>query len=465
MRKVILSMRENDKYLTIKKLVETNGNKKRAAMHLGCSERHINRMINGYKDKGKEFFIHGNRGRSPAHTIPDETKQAVLNLYRTKYFDTNFTHCVELMKMHDNISISVSLLHSILEKEYILSPGATKAKKKRMKKTLKHLKSKTKSVRKQAEIQSSIIAIEDAHSRRPRCAYFGEMLQMDASEHLWFGDEKTHLHIAIDDATGSIVGGYFDKQETLKGYYHVFHQVLTNHGVPYQFFTDNRTVFEYKQKNAPSIEEDTYTQFAYACKQLGVEIRTSSVPQAKGRVERLFQTLQSRLPVELRLAGADTLSKANVFLNSYIKEYNAKFALESHLIKSVFEKQPSPEKINLMLAVISERKVDNGHCIKFKNTYYKTYNGNGYQVHFRKGTKAMVIEAFDGSKYCCIDEAIYALEAVPSHEKLSKNFDIPPKEDKVIKRSIPAMNHPWRRQEFWKFVKMQEHHWNDDIPA
>lgn len=465
MRKVILSMKENDKYLTIKKLVETNGNKKRAAMHLGCSERHINRMIKGYKDKGKAFFIHGNRGRSPAHTISDETKQAVLDLYRNKYFDTNFTHCAELLKLHDNISVSVSLLHSILEKEYILSPRATRAKKKRVKKTLKHMKSKTSSKRKQSELQSNIIAIEDAHSRRPRCAYFGEMLQMDASEHVWFGDKKTQLHIAIDDATGSIVGGYFDEQETLSGYYHVFHQVLTEYGVPYQFFTDNRTVFEYKQKNAPSIEEDTYTQFAYACKQLGVEIRTSSVPQAKGRVERLFQTLQSRLPVELRLAGADTLSKANVFLNSYIKEYNAKFALESHLIKSVFEKQPSLEKINLILAVISERKVDNGHCIKFKNTYYKTYNGNGYQVHFRKGTKAMVIEAFDGSKYCCIDEAIYALDAVPSHEKLSKNFDIVPIDDKAIKRRIPAMNHPWRRQEFWKFVKMQEHHWNDDIPA
>lgn len=465
MRKVILNMNENEKYLTIKKLVETNGNKKRAAMHLGCSERHVNRMINGYKEKGKAFFVHGNRGRTPAHTIPDETKKTVLNLYRTKYFDSNFTHCVELLKIHDNISISVSSLRSILEKKYILSPRSTRAKKKRTKQALKHLKSKTKSMKKQAELQSNIVAIENAHSRRPRCAYFGEMLQMDASEHVWFGEKKTQLHIAIDDSTGSIIGGYFDEQETLNGYYHVFYQVLTEYGVPYQFFTDNRTVFEYKQKKSPSIEEDTYTQFAYACKQLGVDIKTSSVPQAKGRVERLFQTLQSRLPVELRLAGINTLSEANVFLNSYIKEYNAKFALEFNPTKSVFEKQPSLEKINLTLAVLTERKVDNGHCIKFKKTYYKTYNGNGHQVHFRKGTKAMVIEAFDGSKYCCIEEAIYALDAVPLHEKLSKNFDISPTNSKVIKPRIPAMNHPWRRQEFWRFVKMQEHHWNDDVPA
>ncbi|BCJ95096.1 transposase [Anaerocolumna cellulosilytica] len=465
MRKVKLTMNEEKRYEVIKKLVDTNGNKKNAALKIGCTERHINRMIAGYKRDGKSFFIHGNRGRTPAHALSKETKQTVLDLYRSKYFDTNFTHCIELLEKYEGISISVSTLNSILEKEYILSPKATRSKKRKTKLKLKHLKTQTKSKKILAELQSNIVAIEDAHSRRPRCAYFGEMLQMDASIHLWFGDTKTQLHIAVDDATGTIVGAYFDEQETLKGYYNVFHQVLTEYGIPYLFFTDNRTVFEYKQKNAPSIEEDTYTQFAYACKQLGVEIKTSSIPQAKGRVERLFQTLQSRLPVELRLAGINTLSEANAFLNSYIKEYNAKFALETNLIKSVFEKQPVLEEINLVLSVLTERKIDNGHCLKFKNKYFKTLDKNGHQVHFYKGTKAMVIEAFDGNKYCCIDESIYALEAIPSHEKISKNFDLTLSQNKTIKRKIPGMHHPWRRQEFWRFVKMQEHHWNDEVPA
>lgn len=465
MRKVILTMNEGKRFEVIKKLVDTNGNKKNAALKLSCSERHINRMIAGYKRDGKSYFIHGNRGRTPIHAIPNDVKQTILDLYRNKYYDTNFTHCTELLKRYEGISISVSTLNSILEREYLLSPKATRSKKRKTKQLLKHLKTQTKSKKKLAELQSNIVAIEDAHSRRPRCAYFGEMLQMDASLHEWFGARKSQLHVAIDDTSGSILGAYFDEQETLKGYYNIFHQVLTNYGIPYQFFTDNRTVFEYKQKNAPSIEEDTYTQFAYACKQLGVEVKTSSIPQAKGRVERLFQTLQSRLPVELRLAGINTLSEANVFLNSYIKEYNAKFALESNLIKSVFEKQPTLEEINLILSVLTERKIDNGHCLKFKNAYYKTLDKNGYQVHFYKGTKAMVIEAFDGNKYCCIDENIYALDAIPSHEKLSKNFDLTLKQNKTIKRNIPAMHHPWRRQEFWRFVKMQEHHWNDEVTA
>ena len=80
------------------------------------------------------------------------------------------------------------------------------------------------------------------------------MIQMDASSHLWFGEEKTYLHAAIDDATGTVVAAYFDKQETLNGYYNLFHQILTNYGIPYMFYTDRRTVFEYKKKNSPKLE-------------------------------------------------------------------------------------------------------------------------------------------------------------------------------------------------------------------
>jgi hypothetical protein len=133
----------------------------------------------------------------------------------------------------------------------------------------------------------------------------------------------------------------------------------------YMFFTDRRTVFEYKKKSSSAVEEDTFTQFSYACSQLGIQIETSSVAQAKGRVERMFQTLQSRLPLKLRLAGVTTLEQANEFLNSYIKEFNTQFALPVNSIKSVFEKQPDTEKINLTLAILTARKVDNGHCIKF----------------------------------------------------------------------------------------------------
>lgn len=466
MRKVYLNMDEQKKYEVIKRLVDENGNKDRAALTLGITKRQVYRLIKVYQEKGKTGFIHGNRGRKPATAIPDDTRCLVLDLYKTKYYEANFTHFTELLDRIEGIKLSVSTVTSILEADYILSPRVTKAKQKRKKRELKEKQAATKSKKESNHLQANLVAVEDAHSRRPRCAYFGELQQMDASAFEWFGASKTTLHIAVDDSTGAITGAWFDVQETLSGYYHIFHQILVDYGIPYKFFTDRRTVFTYQKKNSPSIEEDTYTQFAYACKQLGVEIGTSSVPQAKGRVERMFETLQSRLPLEFRLAGVTTIEAANEFLNSYIKEFNAKFALHIDSIKSVFEMQPADEEINLTLAVLTQRTVDSGHCIQFKKQHYRMLDSHGKQIHYRKGTKAMVIQAYDGSLYCNVnDKELYVLEAIPEHAPKSQDFDEAYEKPIQKKRKIPAMNHPWRSKTFWKFVKAQEHHWDDDIPA
>ena len=237
-------MDEQKKYEVIKALAaHPNANKQRAALELGCSYRHINRMLKGYLEQGKSFFIHGNKGRKPATAIPDDTKALVVQLYRSKYFDANFTHFTELLNSMEGIVLSVSTVAAILEGPFHLSPKVTRAKKKRIKKQLEENKNAARSQKEAHIIQTNLVAVEDAHSRRPRCAYFGELLQMDGSPHLWFGNEVTTLHVAIDDATGTITGAWFDKEETLNGYYHVLEQTLKNYGIPYKFFTDRRTVF------------------------------------------------------------------------------------------------------------------------------------------------------------------------------------------------------------------------------
>lgn len=461
-RKVDLKMNEQMKYEVIKSLADhPTPNKQRAALTLGCSVRHINRMLKGYREQGKAFFIHGNRGRKPAHTIPEHTRNLIVDLYRSKYYNANFEHFTELLAKLENIHISASSVMSILEAEYILSPKVTRAKKKRVREQLKAAKKAARTQKEADRIQTNLVAVEDAHSRRPRAAYFGELEQMDATPYEWVPGQIWHLHLAIDDATGRIVGGWFDTQETLNGYYHVFHQILTAYGIPYKFFTDRRTIFTYKKKNSPSVDEDTYTQFAYACRQLGVELESSSVPQAKGRVERLNQTLQSRLPVELRLAGISTIDDANEFLNHYIKEFNEKFALPIHGIRSVFEMQPENEKINLILAVLCERTVDTGHCLRHSNRYYRMLDSRGLPVHYRKGTKVMFIRAFDGRQYCCVnDRDIYALEEIPEREAKSKDLDADYKKPVAKKKYVPPMNHPWKRQSFHRFVAQQKHHQN-----
>ena len=459
-------MNEQVKYDVIKKLVETNGNKQRAAVTLGCTLRTVNRLIQRYKQEGKAAFQHGNRTRKPACMIPDSTRKEILCLYDSKYADANFRHFAQLLEENESIKVSDTFLRNLFFEQGMLSPKARKATKKKLKAHLKAQAECAKSKRQKEQLQQTLTLVEEPHLRRPRCAYFGEMLQMDASQHRWFGEQITHLHAAIDDATGTIVGAYFDTQETLHGYYTVFHQILTDYGIPYLFYTDRRTVFEYKKlkDEKKDLSKNTLTQFGYACKQLGVELKVTSVPQAKGRIERLFGSLQSRLPVEMRLAGVTTIEQANEFLKSYLKKFNSHFALPVHTTKSVFEKQPSPEKLNLILSVLTERKVDSGHCIHYYGRHYKLLDDQGMVTCYHKGTSVMVIKSFDNSLFASVGEKIYALEEITSHEEISRYFNTDKEyaeSKKPKKHYIPDMSHPWKKDNFMKYVYAMVGHETD----
>ena len=464
MRKVVLTLKEENKYKVIKKLVETNGNKQRAANRLNITVRHVNRLIYGYKQLGKEFFVHGNRGRKPKHALTLDFKNYIEELYVSKYFDCTYTLFSEMLAERENIFLSVAEVGQILRDRFIVSPKTQKSTLKRLKKELLRQKKNSKTKKEVSKVQQQIVALEDAHPIQPRCIYFGEEIQIDASIHLWFGKEKTALHAAIDDATGTVVAAYFDSQETLNGYYNVLFQILTNYGIPYLFKADKRTVFEYKKKGTTSDEDNTFTQFAYACSQLGTSIKTSSTPEFKPRIERLFGTFQNRLNVALRLANITTIEEANTFLPAFLEKYNSKFALCIDNTKSVFEKQPNIEKINLILAVLARRVVNSGHSICFNKKHYRLINSIGTPIFFGKGTKCMVIKAFDGSLYATIEDSIFSLEEIPEVQAYSKNFDdIPPsKERKVF---IPRMIHPWKRASFEAFTKKQNEKLENELQA
>lgn len=456
MRKVELTMKEEIKYLTIKKLVETNGNKKRAAIKLDCTVRHIDRMVAGYKEKGKAYFIHGNRGRTPAHAFSEEQKTEIEQLYLSKYWDCNYTVFTEFLAERENIFISIDEARVILRDKYILSPRSHKSTKRKLRKELLEEQKRATTRSEKARIQANIVAVEDAHPRQPRCQYFGEEVQMDACIHLWFGNTKTALHGAIDDATGNLLGLYFDEQETLNGYYNISKQILMKYGIPYKFKTDKRTVFEYKRKGSSLLEEDTFTQFAYACHQLGIQLETSSVPEFKPRIERAFQTLQQRLPQELRLANITTIQEANKFLEDYIQKFNKQFALCINHNKSVFEKQPDEKKINLILAVLTKRVIDKGHSIKFNNKYYRLVNRVNTPIYFNYGTTCVVIKSFDSKLYATVNDTVFALEEIPEVQAVSENFDeiIETKRRKIY---IPPLAHPWKQKLFESFIEKQQH--------
>ena len=459
MRKVDLRMNEDKKYRIIKKLVESNGNKKKAAMKLNCSTRTINRLIFKYKEMGKEGFVHGNRNRLPASTISSAQKDFVKKIYVAEYSDANFSHFTEILNEDFGISVSDTTIHKWLREENVLSPKAHKKTRKIMKKILKAEQKSTSSQKVQNEIKLAIATIDDncAHPRRPRSKYFGEMIQMDASSFEWISGQIWHLHLAIDDASGEVVGAYFDFQETLKGYYNVLYHILINYGIPAMFYTDRRTVFEYKRKNNALDDEDTFTQFSYACHNLGIEIKTTSIAQAKGRIERLNQTFQSRLPVELRRARITSIEDANEFLKSYLKKFNGQFALCLNTTKSVFEKQPTLEEINCTLAVLSPRKIDSGHSIRYNNKIYLPESEKGIPCYFKNKSDCIVIEAFDNNLYVNVLDNIYIMKEVPQHEVHSKEFDGEIEKPKQKKKYIPPMNHPWRIDNILQYHAKQKH--------
>ena len=300
------------------------------------------------------------------------------------------------------------------------------------------------------------IALEDSHPRGEKPKYFGEIIEEDGSIHLWFGDKKTCLHLAIDKATSTIVGDWFDYQETLNGYYHVFYQILANYGIPYKFFTDNRTVFNYMSLNPDkrTSEKDVLTQYGYACKQLGTELETSSVSQAKGLIERTNGTFQGRLVNELKLNGITTIDETNKYLlEVFVPEFNKRFAMDYNKFESVFEQSPSLEKINYTLAVLTPRKIDNGNSIKFQNKYYQPYLNDELKC-FSSKTECLVIKAYDGSLVVSIDEQILELKELARNERFSKSFEeIPVVKEK--KKYILPMSHPFKTASFKKYQEKQ----------
>lgn len=328
-----------------------------------------------------------------------------------------------------------------MTKEGILSPKARKKTKRGYAKNKLLEEKKINLAMSEEQINTIVnheVALEDSHPRCEKPKYFGEIIEQDGSIHEWFGGIKTCLHLAIDKATSTIVGARFDYQETLNGYYHVLYQILSKYGIPYKFFTDNRTS-----------DKDVLTQYGYACKQLGIDLETSSVSQAKGLIERTNGTFQGRLVQELRLENITTIEESNKYLTEvFVPEFNKEFALDYKKFPTVFKTHPSEEKINYTLAVLSPRKIDNGNSIKYKNKYYQPYINNELKC-FSSKTECLVIKAFNGDLLVAIDEQVLELRELSRNERFSNNFDNVVEKVKKTKY-IPPMSHPWKINSFKK---------------
>ncbi len=327
---------------------------KQVAEILGISERRVKQIKKEVKENGVKSIQHGNRGRKPKNTIPDEIKQKILELRSSyEYEISNFKHFQELLKERENIEISYSALYKILRNAGIKSPK-------------KHRKSKL-------------------HHRRKRKEAEGMMLQADGTPFDWFETgEKYSLHGFVDDATGKITGLYMCKNECLLGYLEVLRQTLENFGIPISLYPDKYSVFFPPKKVSDhlTIEEQLngrqkgITQFGRIVEELGIEMFPASSPQAKGRIERLWETLQSRLVTEFRINKITNIDEANIFLVEFIKRYNSKFAVKPSNNSSVFLKLPKRYNLDELLCVKFERTIDNAGVFSINNSKFQILDKN-----------------------------------------------------------------------------------------
>lgn len=369
MKEVTLEMTQEqiNRYHVINNSLEGKITVQEAAAALKLSERQITRLRNGVKDEGAAFLIHGNKGRVSSRSVTEEEKKAITKHYRSgNYTGSNFMHFSELLAEYEDMQWSYATVRRALNEAGIESP-----KKRRPAKT---------------------------HRRRKRKAQEGLLTQLDATPFEWFGGKaKYNLHGGIDDATGRFVGAYMTKNECLHGYYEVMRQIVEREGIPASAYSDRHTIFVSPKEGKLTVQEQldgktvNDTQFGRAMKELGITLIVARSAQAKGRVERLWETLQSRLVIEFRIRGIKTVDEANEFLLEYMPKFNDRFAVEPELSEKAY--RSNTLDLDLVLSVKESRVVDKGGVFSFDGKLWKITNDG---LPANKFTVEVVVNATRG---------------------------------------------------------------------
>jgi len=369
-------MKSAKRFTIIQESIEGKLSVTEASILLGLSERQIIRLRKGVLEKRKDATKHGNTGKSPSNKISDQQEQSIVQLYKDKYYSSNFQHFIELLAENEKITISDNTARRILNAANIKSPRTKRKPKK--------------------------------HIRRKRHEHEGSLVQADATPHDFFNTgNDVCLHGVVDDATGKILGLYMTINECLEGYFSVFEQMIVDHGIPASIYADRHTIFASPKLDKLTIEEELAgkqvndTQLGRAMRELGIVLIFARSAQAKGRIERLWGTLQDRLTIELRINGIKDIESANQFLPSFIEKYNRRFAVEALETQSMF--MPNTFDLISILCVRKRRKLDIGGAFSFygqlfviiadipsytyieviahhKHGIYAMYRGNRYDV-------------------------------------------------------------------------------------
>ena len=417
---ILLTPKEARRWHVLEQLLRGALTVPQAAHLLGLSERQVQRLKGGLTQHGPAALAHKNRGRTPQHAIPPAVRQRIVELAQTAFQGASCQHMAELLAQ-EGIQVSAKCVARILRAAGIPLPHTHRAPKRRR--------------------------------CRERMPQEGLLIQMDASPHPWLEDRAApaSLHGAIDDATGKILGLYFRPQEQILGYLQVLQQILTQHGIPISAYTDRHSLFVSPQPRQLSLQEELegrtvrLTQVGRILEQLGIAHAKALSPQGRGRIERLWQTLQERLVVELRLAGIRDYDAANRFLPQFIERFNRQFAVKPADPTPAWRPAPAAEQLPLLLAVRHERKASAGSTIRFQGTTYQLVDRHGRVVPLARGSCVAILESLDGSRRACHAGGTYDLRPLAEPPRAVDSSPPPARPVSPPPRPIPAPDHPWRR--------------------
>lgn len=304
-----------------------------AAEILGMSDRNMRRYRNRLEKGGYDGLIDRRTQRPSPKRIPMADLEKVLTLYRERYFDFNVRHFHEKLRDEHKINFSYTWVKNALQEAGLVA---------RSKKRGRH------------------------HKRRPRRSLPGMMLHIDGSTHAWLGAGfgRFDLVSVMDDATSEIYYGRFVDEESTETVMAALHAVIKKQGVFCSLYSDRASHYVVTPKGATKPDRSLRTQVGRALEQLGIEIIPANSPQARGRCERSYGTLQGRLPQEMRAAGVDSITAANAFLTAYLEKHNTQFAVAAAEQGTAFVPYSGSE-LDKIFSKHHERVVGNDNVVSF----------------------------------------------------------------------------------------------------
>jgi transposase len=335
----------------------------KAAELLGISDRHFRRLLKDYKKHGASALISKRRGKRSNNSLPEALKKRALKLVREKYCDFKPTLAAEKLREKHNIKLSAETLRL-----WMIEAGLWEARKRRTPR------------------------IHQTRQRRPR---LGELIQADGSSHKWFEDRSGPCCLLgfIDDATGRIMHLKFAETESTESYFRALKEYLERHGRPQSLYTDRFSVFRINGEKY-GYKDRGMTQVGRALKELDIDLICANSPQAKGRIERLFGTLQDRLVKELRLLGLSTMEQANQYLPQYIESHNAQFSVHAQHPDDAHKPLLAQHKLDDVFTYKEERTISKNLEVSYGPRLLQIISEK--PTYAMRGAKVQVLETLTG---------------------------------------------------------------------